>query len=61
MTTAKFHSQFVMVDMALAFVRIALGFISAGSSQGNSSHVLEYILKDHASLKIAEHRTIQRP
>ena len=60
MTTAKLNSQLVMVEMALALVRIAFGLISAGYNQGSSSHVLVYTV---SSMKVRERKrghTIQR-
>jgi len=37
---SQFHPQLLIVEIAFAFVRIALGFISAGNNHGSSNHVL---------------------
>jgi len=39
----QFHPQLLIVEIAFAFVRIVLGFISAGNNHGSSNHVLSTI------------------
>jgi hypothetical protein len=45
MTMRKLKSQFVHVEIALAFALVLIGEISAGYSQGNGSQVAPKDLK----------------
>ena len=55
---SQFHPQLLIVEIAFAFVRIALGLISAGNNHGSSNHVLlviDYISRAASRTKAMAH------